>query len=58
MPLIERKQLLRDSFDDTALLVYASGIVTAGAWVFEQVKARDFEGMLAKRLDLSSRSVA
>jgi bifunctional non-homologous end joining protein LigD len=33
------------------VLVYASGIVTAGAWVFEQVKAHDFEGMFATRRD-------
>jgi bifunctional non-homologous end joining protein LigD len=51
LPLIERKQVLRDSFGDTAVLIYVSGIVEAGAWVFEQVKAHDLEGMLAKRLD-------
>ena len=51
LPLIERKQVLRDSFDNTTELVYVTGIVAAGAWVFDQVKLHDFEGMLAKRLD-------
>jgi bifunctional non-homologous end joining protein LigD len=51
LPLVERKQALRDSFDNTAVLVYVTGIVAAGAWVFEQVKEHDFEGMVGKRLD-------
>jgi bifunctional non-homologous end joining protein LigD len=51
LPLAERKGLLRDSFDDTGTLVYVSGVVSAGVWVFKQVQARDLEGMVAKRLD-------
>jgi len=51
LSLIERKQILRVSFDDTATLVYVSGVVEAGEWVFEQVQAHDFEGMVGKRLD-------
>ena len=51
LPLIQRKQLLRDTFDNNDTLVYVSGIVTAGEWVFEQAKANDFEGMIAKRLN-------
>ncbi|MEZ2310780.1 DNA ligase [Paraburkholderia sp. RCC_158] len=51
LPLIERKQILRDSFDNTAALVYVNGIAEAGEWVFEQVQAHDFEGMVGKRLD-------
>jgi bifunctional non-homologous end joining protein LigD len=51
LPLVERKEVLRDSFENTAVLVYVTGIVAAGAWVFEQVKAHDFEGMVGKRLD-------
>jgi bifunctional non-homologous end joining protein LigD len=51
LPLVERKDILRDSFANTAKLIYTTGIVTAGAWVFEQVKLHDFEGMVAKRLD-------
>jgi bifunctional non-homologous end joining protein LigD len=31
-------------------LIVASGIVGAGQWVFEQAKARDLEGIVAKRL--------
>jgi bifunctional non-homologous end joining protein LigD len=48
--LSERKDILRESFENTAVLVYVTGIVTAGAWVFEQVKVHDFEGMVGKRL--------
>lgn len=51
LPLVERKEALRESFDNTAVLVYVTGIVAAGAWVFDQVKKLDFEGMVAKRLD-------
>jgi bifunctional non-homologous end joining protein LigD len=51
LPLLERKGFLRDSFEDTKVLVFANGIVGAGTWVFEQVEAHGFEGMLAKRLD-------
>jgi bifunctional non-homologous end joining protein LigD len=51
LPLIERKQMLRDSFDNTPQLVYVVGIAGAGSWVFEQVELHDFEGMLAKRLE-------
>ena len=28
LPLIERKQMLRDSFDNTNVLIYVTGIVT------------------------------
>lgn len=45
LPLRERKQVLRDSFDNSAGLVYVIGIVTAGEWVFEEVKLHDLEGM-------------
>jgi bifunctional non-homologous end joining protein LigD len=51
LPLIQRKEVLRDAFENTAVLVYVTGIVAAGAWVFEQVEAHDFEGMVAKRLN-------
>ncbi|MDB6082225.1 MAG: dependent ligase, partial [Gammaproteobacteria bacterium] len=50
LSLLERKGFLRDSFEDTKTLVFANGIVGAGTWVFEQVEAHGFEGMLAKRL--------
>ncbi|CAB3758688.1 DNA ligase [Paraburkholderia humisilvae] len=50
-PLVDRKELLRDSFENTSVLVYVTGIATAGDWVFEQAQALDFEGMVAKRLD-------
>jgi bifunctional non-homologous end joining protein LigD len=51
LPLIQRKEMLRDTFDDTATLVYVTGIVAAGAWVFDQAVRHDFEGMIGKRLD-------
>ncbi|WP_133667306.1 DNA ligase [Paraburkholderia sp. BL10I2N1] len=50
LPLDARKRLLRDAFGDTGTLVYLSGIVAAGHWVFEQVQALGLEGMVAKRL--------
>jgi bifunctional non-homologous end joining protein LigD len=51
LPLLARKGILRDSFDDTSTLIYATGVVGIGDWVFEQVEAHDFEGMMAKRMD-------
>ncbi|MFP4891209.1 DNA ligase [Paraburkholderia sp. EG304] len=51
LPLVERKVVLRESFQDRGSLVYVSGIVAAGEWVFEQVRALDLEGMVGKRLD-------
>jgi bifunctional non-homologous end joining protein LigD len=47
--LFERKQQLRDSFDDTPRLVYTTYVEGVGEAVFEQVLAHDFEGMVAKR---------
>jgi bifunctional non-homologous end joining protein LigD len=49
-PLIERKQYLRDAFADTKTLIFATGVVGAGEWVFEQAQRLDLEGMVAKRL--------
>jgi bifunctional non-homologous end joining protein LigD len=51
MPLSERKKILRETFDDTPVLVCPVGIETAGEWVFEQAIAHDLEGLMAKRLD-------
>jgi bifunctional non-homologous end joining protein LigD len=51
LPLMKRKEILRGSFENTSGLVFVTGIVSAGEWVFDQVKAHDFEGMLAKRMD-------
>lgn len=48
-PLFERKQLLRDSFDDTPRIVYVTHAEGVGELVFEQVQTHDFEGMMAKR---------
>ncbi|WP_236674307.1 DNA ligase [Paraburkholderia hospita] len=50
LPLAERKDMLRDSFDDTGTLIFVRGVVSAGVWVFQQVRAHDLEGMVAKRL--------
>jgi bifunctional non-homologous end joining protein LigD len=49
--LLERKERLRDSFDDTQTLIYASGVRGAGEFVFGQAQSLDLEGMVAKRLD-------
>ena len=43
--------MLRDTFHDTAALIYVTGIVAAGTWVFDQAVRHDFEGMIGKRLD-------
>lgn len=48
-PLVERKEMLRDSFDDTHTLVYVTDVEGIGELVFEQVQLHDFEGMVAKR---------
>jgi bifunctional non-homologous end joining protein LigD len=48
-PLFERKQQLRDSFDDTTLLTYTMHVEGVGELVFDRVKTDDFEGMVAKR---------
>jgi bifunctional non-homologous end joining protein LigD len=53
LPLSERKVRLRESFNNTSHLIYASGIEIAGEWVFDQAKALGLEGMVAKRLDSS-----
>nr|WP_318289677.1 DNA ligase [Paraburkholderia sp. BL8N3] len=50
LPLVERKAYLREAVADTKTLIYASGIVGAGEWVFEQAQSLDLEGMVAKRL--------
>lgn len=48
LPLTTRKEHLRDCFDNTATLIFATGIVAAGHWVFEQVQQNGLEGMVAK----------
>jgi ATP-dependent DNA ligase len=50
LPLIERKAILRDSFEDTDALSFVSGIVGDGIAVFKLVQEYKFEGMVAKRL--------
>ncbi|MGF6837095.1 ATP-dependent DNA ligase [Paraburkholderia youngii] len=51
LPLSERKERLRESFEATRTLICASGIVGAGEFVFAEAVKRDLEGMVAKRLD-------
>lgn len=51
LPLSVRKEFLRDSFEGSSTLVNVIGVPSVGAWVFEQVVANRFEGMVAKRLD-------
>jgi bifunctional non-homologous end joining protein LigD len=51
LPLDQRKEILRDTFDDNSVLIYAGGIIGAGEWVFEQAQKLDLEGVMAKRLD-------
>jgi ATP-dependent DNA ligase len=47
--LRERKTWLRDAFENTSILVYATDVEGVGFAVFEQVQIHDFEGMVAKR---------
>jgi bifunctional non-homologous end joining protein LigD len=51
LPLSARKEILRDSFENTGTLIYVIGVPTVGSWVFEQAQKNRFEGMVAKRLD-------
>lgn len=51
LPLMERKLYLRKSFDNTATLIYASGIEDEGKLVFQQVEELGLEGMVGKRMD-------
>jgi bifunctional non-homologous end joining protein LigD len=50
-PLVIRKGVLRQTFDDTPTLVYVTDVETVGELVFEQVLVHDFEGMVCKRKD-------
>jgi bifunctional non-homologous end joining protein LigD len=50
LPLIERKAILRDSFEDSDALSFVSGIIGDGIAVFGLVKQHKFEGMVCKRL--------
>jgi bifunctional non-homologous end joining protein LigD len=49
LPLETRKAHLRDLFEDTRTLIYASGVPMAGTWAFSQAQALDLEGIMAKR---------
>ncbi|MFX1767924.1 DNA ligase [Paraburkholderia sp. A1RI-2L] len=48
-PLVERKEMLRDSFEDTSTLVYVTDVEGVGELAFEQAQLHDFEGIVAKR---------
>jgi bifunctional non-homologous end joining protein LigD len=50
LPLIERKAILRDSFEDSDALSFVSGVIGDGVAVFGLVQQYGFEGMVAKRL--------
>jgi bifunctional non-homologous end joining protein LigD len=54
--LIDRKRYLRDAFEDDGTLIFANAIIEAGEWIFEQVRAYGFEGMMAKRVNSSYRA--
>ncbi|MEM5341595.1 hypothetical protein [Paraburkholderia azotifigens] len=49
--LVERKERLRKSFENTGTLIYVSGVESVGEWVWSQVQKHSLEGMAAKRLD-------
>jgi bifunctional non-homologous end joining protein LigD len=50
LPLIERKAILRDSFEDTDRLSFVNGVIGDGVAVFKLVQQMKFEGMVCKRL--------
>jgi bifunctional non-homologous end joining protein LigD len=50
LPLIERKAILRNSFEDTDRLSFVNGLVGDGVAVFKLVQQHKFEGMVCKRL--------
>lgn len=49
--LVERKAILRESFEDTRVIVYANGVEQHGELAFEHAAKLDLEGVMAKRLD-------
>jgi len=51
LPLIERKQTLRRLIRDTDVIRYSDHVEQKGKKFFELVVQKDFEGIIAKRLD-------
>jgi bifunctional non-homologous end joining protein LigD len=52
MRLVERKAMLRESFDDTKILVYTGCVEEHGELAFQHAEAKlDLKGVMAKRLD-------
>jgi bifunctional non-homologous end joining protein LigD len=50
MRLSERKVTLRESFEDTRVVVYTGGVEEYGDLAFQQAATLDLEGVMAKRL--------
>src|SRR6185503_7870179 len=48
-PLEERKELLRRCIADDGLVMYSKHVVGKGLALFEQVKAAELEGIVAKK---------
>jgi len=52
LPLVQRKELLRDVLDeDNAVIKYSDHVVEAGEAFFEVAKEKDLEGVMAKKAD-------
>jgi bifunctional non-homologous end joining protein LigD len=50
LSLTRRKAILRDGFENTAVLVCPTSVEIAGEFAFEQACLHDLEGVMAKRL--------
>ncbi len=51
MPLIKRKELLRDIMVENEVIKYSDHVVEQGESFFEVAKERDLEGVIAKKAD-------
>ncbi|MCX8525737.1 DNA ligase D [Chryseobacterium formosus] len=51
LPLIQRKELLKDALVETNLIKYCDHIKETGIDFFEQMKKMELEGMIAKKSD-------
>ncbi len=51
MPLIDRKKILREVLHDTDVIRYSDHIETEGTRLFEEMRKKGLEGIVAKRAD-------
>jgi len=51
LPLIERKKILKETVKESSRLILSEYIIGKGKKFFEEVKKKDLEGIMAKKLD-------